>query len=200
MPDIRDYNNLENYNWLAAEVNRHEVPQANALGKLLREVLNPDTVIDVGCSSGIYLLPFKESGCYVLGIDGASGVGKELDIDKGEFKVVDLRKPWTPPMRFDLSLCIEVAEHVPPEFSDLLVETLCKTSNNIFFCAARPGQGGEGHVCERPREYWLEKFAKHGYGVHPKNDEIRAVINSDPVYSHCGWITWNSVLIGKQNV
>src|SRR6266851_7281684 len=98
---------LDNYNWLANEVDSHETEQAMALGRLMIDKLHPKSVIDVGCSSGIYLVPFIQEGIEVYGIDGASGVGKWIP---GNFEVVDLRQPWKPTKRYDLAYCIEVAE------------------------------------------------------------------------------------------
>ena len=165
-----------------------------ALGKLLIEKLNPGSIIDVGCSSGIYLVPYLERGIEVLGIDGARDVGQHIP---GNFRVVDLRQSWTPPHRYDLAYCVEVAEHLHCEFSDTLVKTVCDCSDTIFFTAARPGQGGEGHWCEQTKNYWLNLFSKYGIGLHPRNEVIMAVINPDLAYDHCGWIRTNGMLLGK---
>jgi len=72
------YDDLEEYNWLVGEVIRHETEQAKSLGVLLWNTLRPSSVVDIGCSSGLYLLPFKERGCTVFGVDGASAAGKDL--------------------------------------------------------------------------------------------------------------------------
>lgn len=185
---------LNNYFWLAGEVDRHETEQALALGKLLIETLQPQSVIDVGCSSGVYLIPYLEKGLVVLGIDGAAGVGKWIP---DRFQVVDLRQPWTPPQRYDLAYCIEVAEHIRCEYQDLLVDTLVSCADTIFFSAAHPGQGGEGHVCEQPMSYWLDKFAARGYGSHPAHPAVQASIQGGAEYEHCHWLKWHSALITK---
>jgi len=185
---------LDNYNWLAAEVDRHETEQAMALGKLLYEKLSPKAGIDVGCSSGIYLVPFAERGVEVYGVDGASGVGKCIP---GKFGVVDLRQPWVPEKRYDLAYCIEVAEHIRCEYQDTLVDTLVKCADTIFFSAAHVGQGGEGHVCEQPMSFWLNKFSARGYGSHPAHPDVQQAILSGSEYSHCHWLQWHSALITK---
>ncbi len=43
------------------------------------------------------------------------------------------------------------------------MQTCARHSNTIFWSAARPGQGGFNHVNEQEPEYWIEKFARHGY-------------------------------------
>jgi len=44
-----------------------------------------------------------------------------------------------------------VAEHIPKEFSESLVKNLIKLSKGfILFTAAKPGQGGTGHInCQK---------------------------------------------------
>ena len=56
-----------------------------------------------------------------------------------------------------------VGEHLPPEASDALVETLVGHGDVIAFSAAVPGQGGENHINERPLEFWRARFRAHGY-------------------------------------
>jgi hypothetical protein len=191
------YDDLDRYAWLQDEVDFHELDQAIALGKLLHEKLRPRpaSVIDFGCSSGIYLVPWIcRKITDVLGVDGAHGVGKWIP---GRFEVVDFRKPWTPPKMFDLGLCIETGEHIRKEFHPVLVETISKGAYVVFWSAAPPGQGGEGHVGEMPKQYWIDLFAAFGYHIHPLNDEIVSIIQKQPESEHCGWLRTNSVVFQK---
>lgn len=187
---------LDNYNWLADQVDFWETDQAMALGRMMIDKFSPKSVIDMGCSSGIYLVPFIEANIDVLGVDGASGVGKWIP---GSFRVFDLRKPYVPDRKYDLCYCIEVLEHIRPEYSDIVVESLSRCSDTIFVSAARPGQNGDGHVNEATKEFWLSIFSKFGFGMHPRNDEVMSVINSDPVYEveRTRWLRANGMLLGK---
>jgi hypothetical protein len=63
---------------------------------------------------------------------------------------------------FDIAYSFEVAEHVPPPLGDALVRYLATLAPVVAFTAARPGQGGIGHVNEQAREYWIERFASRG--------------------------------------
>lgn len=196
-----EYQDLAEYNWLMGEVLRHETEQAKALGKLLADTFFPASVIDVGCGPGNYLIPFKERGAVVYGIDGAPKAGECLALS--EFELADLRNPWMPERRYDLALCIEVAEHLKPEHAPTLVATLCACSDTIFFSAARPGQGGAGHYNEQTQDYWLGLFRRHGYGRHPKDAEVMQAIHtshrqgaSSP-YFHCHWLDWNGMVVGR---
>jgi len=190
------YQDADEYSWLMEEVDLHETPQAMALGGLLDNLLHPTSVIDVGCASGIYLLPFAQRGLQVYGVDGASEGGKWIP---GCFELVDLRNPWTPAQAFDLALCIEVGEHLRPEHARTLVGTLSRCAPVVFWSAATPGQGGEGHWNEQPQEYWQGLFSQVGYDLdHETTAAAHRVIDVDSAYDHCHWLQWHSTLFRRR--
>ena len=86
-----------------------------------------------------------------------------LMIPEASFRCANLEHPVTLEQRYDLAMSLEVAEHLPEEAADTLVDSLCKVADVIIFSAAHPGQGGDHHINEQPVEYWEEKFAHHGY-------------------------------------
>jgi len=190
------YDDLSEYDWLMAEIIKHESDQARVLGHILMDKLSPKSVIDVGCGPGIYLLPFLERGAEVMGIDGAPRSGQSLPATE-PFQIVDLRNPWFPPRRFDLALCIEVAEHLRPQYAGILVDTVCRCADVVFWTAARPDQGGEGHYNQQTKDYWLDLFAGHGYGLSPRNEQVMAEVNRLPEFEHCKWVRWNGMLIER---
>ncbi|CAK0866685.1 unnamed protein product [Prorocentrum cordatum] len=62
-------------------------------------------------------------------------------------------------------MSFEVAEHVPAQFHDRLVQMLAKATRRwLVFSAARPGQLGTGHLNEsmRPRQEWQRMFEEQG--------------------------------------
>jgi SAM-dependent methyltransferase len=130
----------------------------------LLALLRPRSVVDIGCGLGTFLAPFRESGVIdLMGIDGNWVNRHQLYIDEKYFIEADLEKPFDFRRRFDLAICVEVAEHLDPRSADTIVATLCSASDIIVFSAALPGQGGENHLNEQPFDYWQEKFAKRGY-------------------------------------
>src|SRR5262249_16044265 len=142
--------------------------------------LEPKSVVDVGCGIGTFLNVFLENGVNdVLGIDGAWVDRGQLYIDEKYFVEADLEQPLKPGRKFDLAICLEVAEHLRPESADAFVEWLCSLSDTIVFSAAIPGQGGDNHLNEQPFEYWQNKFAVHDFHFYDvfrnrywQNDEI----------------------------
>jgi hypothetical protein len=201
---------LKDYNALQSEILGWETPQAMWLGETLADMLQPKAVIDIGCGPGTYLVPFKPQA-RVLGVDGAPEAGQALE--KGEFVTADFREDWQVPNWFeigngqvahlpahwDLSLCVETAEHLPPDRADYLVDLLTGCSDVCFFSAAHPGQGGTLHLNEQPREWWLEKFQACGWALHPRNTELMVRIAANPYCRAVQWLLPNAMLIGKVN-
>lgn len=130
------------------------------------KLLNPKSVIDIGCGIGTFLYCFKNAGVKtVLGIDGA-WTNKELlykYLEKEEFQESDLEVELTIDRKFDIALSLEVAEHISPLAADVFVKNLITAGNVVVFSAAIPFQGGQNHVNEQWLTYWEEKFSKHGY-------------------------------------
>jgi len=137
-----------------------EKDQANTLSEILWSMYQPKTVIDVGCNEGLYLEPFL-------------GKSKVIGIDNDEYALahavvpvinLDLTLPQELP-KYDLSICLEVLEHIPQGLSGDVLNNLCKTSDTIIFSAAQPGAGGVGHVNCQPKSYWINRFRTRGYEV-----------------------------------
>ena len=138
---------------------------ANVILPLVFELNQPQSLVDVGCGIGTWLRVAKELGVpTVLGVDGEYALSSGLLIDKDEFKPADLRLPL-PDLgrRFDMAMSLEVAEHLPRERAQDLVNELCNLADVIMFSAAIPGQGGTDHINLQAQSVWIERFAANGY-------------------------------------
>jgi SAM-dependent methyltransferase len=155
----------------------HDPEEARLLARLLYEDFRPGSVLDVGCGTGNFLHAFARLGVTDrLGVDGEWVDRARLRMPAELFRTADLEVPLRIGRRFDLVLCLEVAEHVHAEAADTLVDSLTAHGDLIVFSAAIPGQGGQNHVNEQPVGYWIEKFARRGYRFH---DVIRPRIWND---------------------
>lgn len=139
------------------------VESAEALVPALYEIVRPLSVIDVGCGEGWWADTFARMyGCSVIGVDGPD----TSSILGDRFVPHDLTTPLPDFGRtFDLAVCLEVAEHLPPQRADSFVADLCQSAPIIAFSAAIPGQGGTGHLNEQWPGYWAERFRANGYDV-----------------------------------
>jgi|SaaInlV_100m_DNA_2_1039680.scaffolds.fasta_scaffold10162_2 hypothetical protein len=123
------------------------------------------SVVDFGCASGYYLEGFHEQGSEIKGYEYAYDNVKDLIPQHiKRFVIFGDAQENLVSDKFDMSFSIEVAEHILPEKSKVLVDNLCLSSDKyIIFSAAPPGQGGTGHINEKPFVEWEEMFANNGF-------------------------------------
>jgi SAM-dependent methyltransferase len=144
----------------------HNHASPNEIVRIIGNSLNPESIVDVGCGIGTFLNEFKKQGVKrVLGIDGP-WANKELvalNLEKDEFLERNLEEPIMLNQKFDLAICVEVAEHLDARYSDILINSLVGLSNIVLFSAAIPYQEGQNHVNEQWINYWVKKFDEHGY-------------------------------------
>lgn len=156
------------------------------------------SVIDVGCGIGIYLKEFERLGKEIFGFDGAPAALTNSLIGN-KIKIHDLTTPLLLNRTFDLCLCMEVAEHLPKEAAEILVDSLTRLSSTIIFTAATPGQGSReiGHVNEQPHQYWIDLFRKKGYVYEEKMSlRIRSELKENEVI---WWIVNNFMVFRKRD-
>lgn len=154
--------------------------EATAAGIGAREILPlvfaryaHQDVIDVGCGVGAWCVEAMRLGArYACGIDGEWAEPSRLPGD-WLFAARDLSTDPLPHVDADLAICLETAEHLPPARGPSLVRELCMLSPVVLWSAAVPGQGGEGHINERPHAYWEGLFAANGYDL---DDFVRPAI------------------------
>jgi SAM-dependent methyltransferase len=158
----------------------HTVSQsAQAVVPHLMALLNPRSVLDLGCGQGEWLDTFPVND--KVGIDIAAP-------ERRGFHRRDLTERFYFGT-FDLVLCLEVGEHLPEDAADTLVETCTRHGGRVVFGAAVPGQEGTGHINCQPHTYWHEKFAGHGFEMF---DVVRPLIENDPHVSP--WYRSNAFL------
>lgn len=150
---------------------------AEVIAPLVLSWMRVRSVVDVGCGIGAWLAAFRAHGVEdVLGIDGEWVQAAQLRIPQECLLLHDLSMPVCIPRRFDLALCLEVAEHLPANCAASLVRDLTRLAPCVLFSAAIPGQGGTHHVNEQPLSYWSEHFARHGFAP---ADLIRPLLWAD---------------------
>src|SRR5262245_31398298 len=118
------------------EAQQGTVRSARKLLPLVFELLEPERIVDVGCGIGAWAKVAKELGGLVTVLDGSWVPRDRLLIDNREFRAVDLSNPQPLPEKFDLAICLEVAEHLPRECAKRFVEFLTSLSPAILFSAA----------------------------------------------------------------
>jgi SAM-dependent methyltransferase len=172
--------------------NIHNLAAPREIVPIILRTVRPSSVLDVGCGNGTWLKVFEDNGVTdYVGIDGSEYSARfHIGIDK--YRKKDLTLPFDLKRKFDLVLCLEVAEHIAASSADALIDTIVKHGDHILFSAAIPGQGGQHHVNEQWPRYWQSKFLAHGFHFH---DIIRPLIWENDVIEP--WYRQNIFLISK---
>jgi SAM-dependent methyltransferase len=169
---------------------------AQVIVPLVLELLQPRSVIDIGCGVGSWLAVFKECGVQdILGVDFDCVDRKLLQIPKEQFFPFDLKKPLKIERQFDLVLCLEVAGYIPDESAAIFVNSLTELGSAILFSAAVPLQDDPAiQVNQQWPEYWFSFFQQKGYIV---IDCLRKKIWNNPDVAW--WFAQNLLLFVRQD-
>lgn len=109
------------------------------------------TVLDYGCGKGVLKTLLKDHVERIEGYDPA--------IDEFKHK---------PDGAFDLVLCLDVMEHIEPEFTDNVLVDLLSSTNRLMFCniatslaAKTLSDGRNTHINIHTENWWLHKMLKY---------------------------------------
>jgi cyclopropane fatty-acyl-phospholipid synthase-like methyltransferase len=148
------------------------VESARLIIPLLLRLIHLKSVIDIGCALGAWLKVFAENGVETIrGLDGHHVDPSKLLIESRCFTPVTLEEAVKGNLsedikldeRYDLAVCLEVAEHLPASSASSLIRTLTTLAPFVLFSAAIPGQRGIGHVNEQWPAYWKALFEERGF-------------------------------------
>ena len=176
---------------------RHEstIYSANAILRVVLGLLPPiRSAVDIGCGVGTWLSVLKNMGVErIQGVDGDWVPVELLDIPADNVIAANLENPIDLGTRFDLAICLEVAEHLSPAAAPRLVSSLADLSDFVLFSAAIPFQGGKHHVNEQWPTYWVDLFREVGYSA---VDLVRAPLWNDAAIPV--WYRQNTLIFAKE--
>jgi len=129
------------------------------------------TILDLGAGKGHYTEGFIKNGFFASCYDGNPNT---QNLSNGRCGIIDLTKEINF-SKYEWVLSLEVGEHLPKEFEDVLLNNLINNSTHgIVLSWAIPGQGGDGHVNEQTNEYIKNKMRTLGYIDDPLSEtELR---------------------------
>lgn len=144
--------------------NVHTLTGASAALSALLDGQAPASLLDVGCGTGTWLRAALDLGVSdVFGVDGVDVTPEKFHAPKNVYRQMDFTKAFDLCRRFDVVLCLEVAEHLPASAAETFVGSLVTHGDLILFSAASPNQPGQHHVnCQWP-DYWQALFNRLGY-------------------------------------
>jgi hypothetical protein len=168
-------------------LNRTEAPQALKLADLVVEMYAPRTVTDLGCATGLYMACLMNKGVLCRGVElSPNALDPDVCIvDPSAIIKTDLREPILFPDYSDVVLCLEVLEHIQEEYVDRAIRNVVSAGNHLIISPS-PHGGGEHHHNPKPKDYWMERFAKHGYKEVPEKSKI--IQDGLATVPHATWI------------
>lgn len=178
---------------------REEGPQAERLAQWFAAHHAGEMILDVGCGPGIYVQAMRQRGLDAFGVDSDPRLIEteylwRSDIVRGEGVVGGPVREYL--SRFHVVLSLEVGEHISAEDAGAYLDYLTQGEPAaIYFSAARPGQGGSGHVNCQIKAYWLRLFCARGYYFHPEATEaFLTYLRQGP---HMGWLLQNGMVLER---
>jgi SAM-dependent methyltransferase len=139
------------------------VPVAPVIAESVITRFHPRSLVDVGCGTGAILEQFQKRGVRCTGLEYADAAIAKARSRSLQVIKLDLTQKNSLDLIADLSMSLEVAEHLPQAIADPFVDLLCTLAPTVLMTAAPPGQGGTGHLNEQPNEYWIAKFQSRGF-------------------------------------
>ena len=148
--------------------------ETRGVGRAIGELLQPKSVLDVGCGVGAMLEGIRDvcPSATLQGIDAphAIDIVRSSGLNRVPMKWLtpfDLRRfkdgEYPRAITAHVVVSTEVAEHIPNDVSPEYVAYLCENPKYVVFTAAHPGQGGEGHINERDIGFWDDLFDEVGF-------------------------------------
>jgi SAM-dependent methyltransferase len=127
---------------------------------IVRE-LRPTSVLDAGCAMGFLVEALRKRGVEAWGVDVSKYAISQVDESVSEYcQVASLADPL--PRSYDLIVCIEVLEHVPPAETSAVVANLCAATDRLLLSTTPDDYGEATHLHVQPPEAWSEALAREG--------------------------------------
>ena len=118
--------------------------------------------------------------CAVLkacGFDPVHGYEGTKDIKSlgvyDDILTVDLTKERYVDIPYDVTLCLEVGEHIPEKHEQVFIDNLCRYATKYLVISwAVEGQSGTGHTNCKNNDYVIKQFEDRGFKYLEDRSEI----------------------------
>jgi hypothetical protein len=132
------------------------------MSEIIINIINqnkPELVYDFGCGYGEYVRDISLLGIEAIGFEAYPNKKVYDNIQE-----LDLSVPVILERSSDISISLEVGEHIPSEFEQIFFDNICNnTKNTVILSWAVEGQGGDGHVNCKNNDYVISEMEKRGF-------------------------------------
>ena len=125
------------------------------------------SMVDVGAGAGFNTAWFHAKGIHAVAIEGWPDAIARMQMPMERVIVHDYLDGPLPIPRTDFAYSSEFVEHVSEQYIPNWMATI-RCCRYVCITYAVPGQTGFNHVCERPMEFWLQKFNENGFDHLPE--------------------------------
>jgi 2-polyprenyl-3-methyl-5-hydroxy-6-metoxy-1,4-benzoquinol methylase len=129
------------------------------LAGIIGMMYSPNSTADLGCGNGMYCAIFKAIGWPT--VHGYEGTPNMINLGiYDDIMPLNLIKRRVVGIKYDLVLCLEVGEHVPPQHEQAVLDNMVAfTTKDLIISWAVPGQySASGHVNCQPNDYIVKQL------------------------------------------
>ncbi len=124
--------------------------------------LQPQSALDVGCAIGLLVEALRARGVEAYGVDVSEyAIGQAHPSIRPFCRVQQATEPFG--RRYDLIVCIEVLEHLPPEQAQPAIANFCRHADSVLFSSSPFDYVELTHFNVQPPDYWAKLFAQQGF-------------------------------------
>lgn len=129
---------------------------------ILKNLNQPATVLDAGANRGYLMRSFMDRGIDAYGFDILEDKSRVLKECSDKFKLGSILNIPDFNIKFDLVTCIDVFEHIPINYIDLMSEQLLNLNPRYFVFQISNDVISDGHITIKSSSFWINKFIRGG--------------------------------------
>lgn len=148
---------------------KHHVRADEGIARALFLLFQNLTVLDMGAGIGQYGIRFAELAALEgSGLKSYAGYDGAINVEEYTHNYItwaDFSLPFRHSTETDWTLCLEVGEHVAPEYENILIESIVASSKRcgIILSWGIPKQDGHGHVNLKTNNEIIQIFTAKGF-------------------------------------